>query len=387
MNYKIINLKGAVFFTFCLIILGTTGCKKSVDFHDVVLITGTETEKLVRFNVEGAPSNYGITASVTGKVNENTAVDFAIDTSMVALYNAEVSGSYYPAPAGSYELSSGSSVIRAGSNTSDPISVTIVSTDKFVEGRSYLIPVTITKVSGGLAILEASKTIYLRISRVLTFKSIDISNPDFYHGYDFKKTDDVTNFTFEIKCYVNEFHPGSGGGDQISRLCSFGPFTNLLRFGEAGSKLNQLQWVSSGGSIFSKTEFAIKTWYTISCTFDGSNYKLYVNGKLDASFAGAPMTYRFSSLELGMAFNGYQFSQRFLGRVGEIRLWSRALGQSELQNGLCGVDVLSTGLIAYYKMNEGEGQTFIDRTGNGRDLLWPKQVSWINDNINNKCSQ
>lgn len=381
-------IKNALLLMLCFTILAVSGCKKSLDFRDVVLITGTETNKLVRFSVENVQSNYGITATVTGKVTQNTTVDFAVDTSLVAAYNAEVSANYIPAPAGSYELSSSSSLIREGSNTSDPISVKIVSLDKFVEGRSYLIPVTITKVSGGLPILDASKTIYLRLSRVLTFKAIDLSNTGFYHDYQLEKPyDNVTNYTFEIRCYINEFHSGTGGGDQISRLCNWGPLPNLLRFGEAGSKLNQLQWVSSGGSTFSKTEFATKTWYTISCTFDGSNYKLYVNGKLDASFAGAPKTYQFGSLELGMSFGGYQSLQRFLGRVGEIRFWNRALGPSELENGLCGVDALSNGLIAYYKMNEGDGQTFFDRTGNGRNLVWPTQVSWVNDDINNKCSQ
>jgi hypothetical protein len=161
---------------------------------------------------------------------------------------------------------------------------------------------------------------------------------------------------------------------------------NLLRFGEAGSKINQLQWVSAEGSAFSTTEFATNTWYTISCVYDGSTYKMYVNGKLDASFEGAGKVYQLGALELGMSYAGYQTAQRFLGNVAEVRFWNRPLSVTEIQEGICGVDAAASGLVAYWKMNEGSGQTFYDRTGNGRDMVWPKAVTWVPES-GNKCAQ
>ncbi|MDD4193046.1 MAG: hypothetical protein PHI28_17055, partial [Mangrovibacterium sp.] len=96
--------------------------------------------------------------------------------------------------------------------------------------------------------------------------------------------------------------------------------------------------------------------------------------------------------------NSYPYKQRFLGRIAEIRLWNRPLTTGELQLGICGVDPQSNGLVAYWKLNEGEGNIFKDATGNGFDMDWSKAwqndqqydkssyVNWLFDD-KNKCSQ
>lgn len=373
---------------FFLVTAVSGGCKKFVDYQDVILVTGTENNKLVKFTVENTPSSFGVSATATRKADADITVNFAADTSMVAAYNVETSAKYYVLPAGSYELSGTTGVIKAGSNISDAIIVRIVSTAALVDGRTYILPVTIKSVNGPLPVLEASRTIYLKVARVITFKSIDISDPAFYYPYTFTTpVNDISKYTFEIKCYINSWHTGS---PPISRLCNWGPadqsLPNLLRFGEGGSQVNQLQWVSAEGSAFSTTLFALNTWYSISCVYDGTSYKMYVNGKLDASFDGAGKVYQFGALELGMSYAGYQTAQRFLGRIAEVRMWNRALSVTEIQEGLCGVDAGAGGLLGYWKMNEGSGSTFSDRTGKGRDMTWPKAPVW-NSSVDNKCAQ
>lgn len=385
LNYKLWCISAAV---LCVAAVVITACKKSAEFKDVILVTGTQIDPLVKFTVEGTPSSFGVSATATGKVQDDITVSFEVDSTLVGKYNSQVSANYYFPPAGSYELSGKSGVIRTGTNTSEPVTVRILSTDDFVDGRSYLLPVTIKNVTGPLGVLEASRTIYLRLARVFDFKSLDISTPGFYHTYAFTEPhNNISRYTYEIKCYINEWHSGN---PPISRLSNWGPLDeslpNLLRFGEAGSKVNQLQWVSAEGSVFSTTEFALKTWYTITCVYDGSSYRLYVNGKLDGTFEGAGKIYQFAMLELGMSYPGYETSQRFLGRIAEVRFWNRPLSLTEIQEGLCGVDAAANGLIAYWKMDEGEGNTFNDRTGNGRTMVWPKATVW-NADTDNKCAQ
>ncbi|WP_169304317.1 DUF1735 and LamG domain-containing protein [Pedobacter frigoris] len=382
------NSKLSALVMLCAVVMAFSACQKSTTFKDVILITGTEENKLVKFTVEGVPSSYAVTATATDKVQSEVSVSFEVDTTLVAAYNEEMSAKYFALPKGSYEMVGSNAVIKAGTNVSDAVTVYIRSVDKFVDGRTYILPVTIKNVSGSMSVLEASRTIYLKVARVIDFKSIDISNPNFYHPYAFAQpVNNVTKFTYEIKCYINDWHPGS---NQISRLSNWGPvdesLPNLLRFGEAGSKINQLQWVSAEGSVFSKTEFATKTWYTISCVYDGSTYKMYVNGKFDSGFDGAGKVYQLGALEIGMSYSGYQTAQRFLGRVAEIRFWDRPLSPTEIQEGICGVDVAASGLVGYWKMNEGEGNTFFDRTGNGRNMVWPKSTIWNSDSFN-KCAQ
>lgn len=379
----------AFFGVMGLALLTGAACRKYKGYQDVILITGTETNNLIKFTVENTPSSYGVTASATGKVTQDITVNFAVDTSLVSVYNAQVDANYYAAPAGSYTISGNTGVIKAGTNVSAPVTVQVTSTANLIDGRSYIIPVTIKSVSGSLSVLESSRTVYLKIARVTQFNSIDLSNFNFYDVDTFKTSyPNVKTFTFEVKCLVNAWHTGS---PPISRLCNWGPVDqsmfNLLRFGEAGSQQNQLQWINSSGSCFSNTLFALNTWYTLSCVYDGSTCKLYIDGNLDNSFDASGQVYEFGALELGMSYAGYQNAQRFLGRMAEVRFWNRPLSKTEIQQNLCGVDATANGLVGYWKMNEGTGNTFFDRTGNGRDMVWKKApVVWNSDPIN-KCAQ
>nr|WP_320036616.1 DUF1735 and LamG domain-containing protein [uncultured Bacteroides sp.] len=386
-----------------------TACNSEGDKFDfdkkVILVTGTDTDPLVKFVVEDTPSSYTVTASATDKVVEDVTVNFAQDNSLVETYNAEHNTSYYAVPEAAVKLDNTEATIKAGHASSTGINVSVVSTEEFKDGRTYIIPVTIKSIKGGnMDVLPASKTIYLRISRVINFNSLSMSNSNLYSSYiaPDNKIVDLPNYTYEIKCYVNNW-----AGSPISRLCNFGPkdesVTNLLRFGENGQAVNSLQWVSPGGGLISSTRFNLAQWYTVSLTFDGSTYVMYVNGVKDAQLSGNKGT-KFQRLELGMSWTGYGSSQRFDGRVAEVRLWNRALTTSELKLGLCGVDPKSEGLISYWKMNEGTGYIFKDATGNGYDMDWSNTwrevsegqglvnqnksgaVSWLMDD-KNKCNQ
>jgi hypothetical protein len=382
------------------------GCKDSFDFDkEVILVTGTDANPLVRFVVEEMPSNFIVTASATGKVKEDITVKFAVDNEALERYNAANGTNYFPAPASTYSIDGSDVVIKAGTASSTGLTVSIVSTEEFVDGRTYIVPLTIQSVSGGdLRVLDASKTLFLRLSRIISFPSLDISNYNFYGNYYAPEEVDLPTYTFEIKAYINQWHPGS---NPISRLCNFGPLdesiTNLLRFGENGQDINSLQWVSPGGGLISSTRFNTGQWYTISVTFNGSTYTMYVDGVKDAELAGDKGT-KFQRLELGMSWyeganpgNSHPNRQRFLGRIAEVRLWNRALSSSELQLGICGVDPESPGLVAYWKMNEGEGTIFKDASGNGFDIDWSKSyqmdterdkssyVNWVLDDAN-KCA-
>ncbi|MBP1593771.1 MAG: hypothetical protein H6Q12_789 [Bacteroidetes bacterium] len=390
-------------------ILLLTACNSEGDKFDfdkkVILVTGTDTDPLVKFVVEDTPSSYTVTASATDKVVEDVTVNFAQDNSLVETYNAEHNTSYYAVPEAAVKIDNTEATIKAGHASSTGINVSVVSTEEFKDGRTYIIPVTIKSIKGGdMDVLPASKTIYLRISRVINFNSLSMSNSNLYSSYiaPDNKIVDLPNYTYEIKCYVN-----SWAGSPISRLCNFGPkdesVTNLLRFGENGQAVNSLQWVSPGGGLISSTRFNTGQWYTISLTFDGSTYVMYVNGVKDAQLSGSKGT-KFQRLELGMSWTGYGSSQRFDGRVAEVRLWNRALTTSELKLGLCGVDPKSEGLISCWKMNEGTGYIFKDATGNGYDMDWSNTwrevnegqglvnqnksgaVSWLMDE-KNKCNQ
>ena len=59
--------------------------------------------------------------------------------------------------------------ISAGQAISSAASLSIADDSEFVPGRVYLIPVTIKSATGDLDIIEAGRTIFLKVSRTLRF--------------------------------------------------------------------------------------------------------------------------------------------------------------------------------------------------------------------------
>lgn len=150
----------------------------SFDYNkNVVLVSGTETSPVVKFVVEDTPSTYAVTATATNKVSENVNVTFAIDNSLVDSYNEAHNTNYFSVPEGTVTLENAETVIEKGKVFSTPATVKIISTENLDDARVYVIPVTIQQVDG-LEVLAPSKTIYLQISRVINFTSLNISNPE-----------------------------------------------------------------------------------------------------------------------------------------------------------------------------------------------------------------
>lgn len=335
--------------------------------HNVAFMSGTDVNQIAKFVVEDTPSFENVSVSITKPVDKDLHVTLAIDPTKVEEYNKEHNTSYFPVPDGCAELVSTDAVIPAGKSFSESVQVRMNSTAGFEEGRVYVVPVTI-KNADGLDILEAQGTIFLQIARVLQFTALDISDTGMYTNFIFDDAlkAELGAFTYEIKFYSQDWH-------RIARLCSFTSKdeqkSSMLRFGENGLPLKSCQWVSPGGSVVSATEFDTDRWYMLSLVYDGSNLYMYVDGDLDAQgqYSG---TVDFQRIEMGMSWTSYPGSQYFRGRIAEMRVWNRALTSGEIKLGLCGVDPKSEGLLAYWKMNEGEGHIFHDCTGHGYDMDW-----------------
>lgn len=374
------------------------GCTEADKFDydkNVIFVSGAEVTPVTKFVLEDTPSSFVVTASTAMVVDKDIKVKFAIDNSLVEAYNEKNSTSFSAVPDDAIVFENGDAVVVAGKSFSTPATVKVVSTENFVEGRNYLIPVTIQTVDG-LEVLEPSRTLYLQISRVIHFASLNISNPNMYSNFKFPedKQIELSNYTYEIKFRSEEWH-------HIARMFAFP--SAMLRFGELGAPVNSVQWCYDGGNMYSNTLFDTNRWYMLSLTNDGSNLTMYVDGVKDNQMGGAKPV-KLESLEFGMSWTGYPHQQYFKGRIAEVRVWNRALSPGELKLGLCGVDPQSEGLIAYWKMNEGEGHIFHDATGNGYDIDWSntfreiqegnptygldysQYVGWDKDD-NNKCAQ
>lgn len=375
-----------------LLITGVTNCKKELQFRDAILITGTETNNLVSFTVEQAGSSIAVTATSTEIAKEDIEVDFAIDTALLNAYNKSRNSNFSKTPDNSVMLSSNQATIKAGSSVSTPVTVTVTSLADFIDGKPYMIPVTITAVKGYLGVLESSRTIFLRVARVITTSAPDLTNGPYFETYLDQAPinspiENLTAFTWEVRVNIHTFP--TTGSVKISRLSVFdGPSSfNLLRWGESSDDPSQLQWINTSGAVSTPLHFENDKWYLVSCVYDGSQCRLYVDGKLEGSFPAAGQIYSATRVQFGYADipNISQNDQRFRGMTSEWRIWNRALSVEEIKNGLCAVDPASPGLEAYWKLNEGSGRNFTDYSGHGRHMMAPASpaVSWI---PNQKCA-
>ncbi|MCU0443110.1 MAG: hypothetical protein MUE96_11990 [Bacteroidia bacterium] len=137
--------------------------------------------------------------------------------------------------------------------------------------------------------------------------------------------------------------------------------------------------VNNNGSWVGPPEVNIplNTWSHIVGVADGNSTKLYVNGILAGTGLGVSNTI-FSNPNAVMHFGkDVRFNAgRFLGgSIDEVRIWNRALCQGEIQNNwTCELPANQTGLVGYYKFNQGNAivsnvseTNLIDASGNGRN--------------------
>lgn len=143
----------------------------------------------------------------------------------------------------------------------------------------------------------------------------------------------------------------------------------FLRLGDANLANNKLQFVVSINNVQQKlasvTALNTNTWYHVAATYDGSAMKIYINGVLDATRSQTGAVASNGAFNLGYLYNT---SRNFNGRVDEVRVWKRALTQTEISQNMCNVTLPASSLAAYWKFNEGSGSSVQDSSGNGVTL-------------------
>ncbi len=121
----------------------------------------------------------------------------------------------------------------------------------------------------------------------------------------------------------------------------------------------------------------LNAWYHVAATFDGTNMKLYVNGVLKKTkvFHGTIVSSTFN-VKIGRLADINQpgsISPRYWsGKMDEVRIWNRALTQSEIATNMNRhVDPIAvTGLEGYWRFNDGSGTTVADLgSGNNAGIL------------------
>ena len=129
----------------------------------------------------------------------------------------------------------------------------------------------------------------------------------------------------------------------------------------------------------SNMQFAMNTWYHLAIVCSGSKLMFYVNGDLDNSMDLPGKAYKLvDSGVAGMSIAGTDYFKAN-AMVSEWRFWSVARTQDEIRNNMYSCDPSTSGLIGYFKLDEGEGNDFKDATGKGGHAACLTEPRWIQD--------
>jgi hypothetical protein len=346
----------------------------------MVYITGTESSDTRTLVVDGLPSEVAFSVTLADIIDKAVEVDIAADPTLVEAYNRKYHKNYKPLPAGSFNLSASTLRIEPEDLRSNAVKLVIVDDSQFEEGSSYLVPVSITAVKGGVSVLEASKTIYFSVLRTIVTQAFDLKGT-IHFQVDFAKNADagltkLSGVTMETRFYCTKTMPGNPYISSIMGLEE----NWLIRMGDARNiPDNAIQTAGSGSNATAPNPIPLKEWHHVAAVFENNIVKLYVDGDLVAQtphpgslgnggFMNLTHVYGDPSFTIGRSANSS--SRRWNGYFSEMRVWKKALTRAEIANNMCYVDPTNPNLIAYWRFNGSttteNGKTVIlDHTGNG----------------------
>lgn len=114
-------------------------------------------------------------------------------------------------------------------------------------------------------------------------------------------------------------------------------------------------------------------WYHVAGTYDGNVLKIYVNGTLQGTDTLGSVSIVESSEVLAFARLGSIDAEYYQGLLDEVRIWNVARTQAEIQftmHDTLGPQYYSnpgSGLVGYWRFDEGSDTTAFDLTGNHND--------------------
>lgn len=121
--------------------------------------------------------------------------------------------------------------------------------------------------------------------------------------------------------------------------------------------------------VLGQSPLTVGRWHHVAATYDGDVWRLYLDGVLDGE-ATANATPRYDSIQhfgLGVAFNSTGVAAGALdGALDEVRVYSRALSESELQATMFSTTPSQDGLIGHFHLDAADGAV-LDSSGNEND--------------------
>lgn len=358
-----------------------TGCNDAeydtLSNQAYILQTNTNANSSLKLTVGAEVATTTVNVRLSDVANVESRYRLVYDTAVVNEYNRLNETPYVSLPQESFSLSSGETTIEAGASVSTPITLTVPPYSEALKasGKKYAIGFRLENTSGNASVLPSGSKIVYILDQVV-IQPVVVLDQSHYVSQDLVKNYPLTEWTVEMNINKHVLYTEVGRGNNQA-IFGAGPDEIYIRFGDAPIEGNRLQIKTQGTQMNSLALFNEHTWYHLAFVCTGTKLYLYVNGQLDNSMDLPGKTTNVNSINICSP------STYWLGNAmySEVRFWQRARSQAEIANNMYACDPTTPGLITYYKMNEGEGYSFRDASGNGNNAETNGQAvpEWIQD--------
>lgn len=136
------------------------------------------------------------------------------------------------------------------------------------------------------------------------------------------------------------------------------------------------------GAAFSESYTSVdcgdNNWHSIVGTWNNGTPHIYVDGT-DVTVTPHNDPPASFSNTIPISFSDTANSFNYTGDLDDVRIWNRVLSSSEASVIAAGGDPSSTGLLTYWRIEEGSGSTLNDSSGNGNTITFGTAPTWITD--------
>ncbi|MDR1503226.1 MAG: DUF1735 and LamG domain-containing protein [Prevotella sp.] len=342
-----------------------TGCDNAayeVRDNSVYLSDATGSAKSTTLTMDDGV-DINVNVRLAKKVDKDVEVEIKLNPALLNPYNETNNSEYYPVPG--FQLPAGARVtIPAG----EIGAVYTIRVEDFETGKKqYALGVELGNVTAGGIEKSVSQSQFI----YLLANPLNVSVPVMNGASGMVKAAPETDWGITTTQWSLEFWSRmSAYRSNNQAIFNTGSRDHeiYIRFGDANRPYNYLQIKTLTGQVDTPSNLDANKWYHWAFVYDGTTLTIYRNGELDVKFdppvpKGGSVRFDF----LQMISSGARF---FVDEcaMSQVRLWKTAISQTQIKNNMYySVNPANSDLIGYWPMDEGEGSSFSDITGNGHD--------------------
>lgn len=360
---KYIYLSSLIIALSACLFVGCDNADYKAQGNSLYIADAAGTAKASTITMDGG-ADINVTVRLAQKLAEDVEVEIGYDPEILTGYNAN-NGTEYEALSAEQLPQGVTAVIPAGE-----ISATFqLHIDDFAtNGITYAVPLVLGNVLKGNISKSAAQSRFIYVLSKPLNVSVPVMKPN---GSEKAQTDPDTDWGVSVETYTLEAWVRMSAFS-INNQAIFNVRANnelYIRFGDANRPYNYLQVKAHGdGGTDTDRDWNTDQWYHVAIVYNGNELVIYRDG---ARIAGKQVP----APKGGMIINGLQMvsssSQYFRANcaMSQVRLWNYARSEAEIQNNMFfEVNPKNSNLIGLWPLDEGEGNTFKDATGQGRDM-------------------